>query len=63
MNPTVTRKEIATAAGISVDTVARRERDWGLDSHRARGCKKPIIYFREQASELLLKLRVIYRRL
>jgi len=56
---TITRKEIAQAAEISVDTVARREREWGLHRCRSRANGRPILYFRKKANHALLSRRLI----
>jgi hypothetical protein len=59
MNATITRKEIAEAAGISVDTVKRNETVWGLNRHRSKACKKPVVYFRRRAMNLLASLGIV----
>lgn len=43
-DPYVTRKEIASRRRISDDTVARRERKWGLQAARDKCCQRPIRY-------------------
>lgn len=58
---TITRKQIAAAVGVSVDTVARRERDWGLDKCRSRAKARPVLYFREKVSRTLLEQSIISR--
>lgn len=59
MSTTITRKEIATAADVSEDTVARRERAWGLDKCRAKGRKRPVSFFRDLANAALIAEGVI----
>ena len=57
--PTVTIKEIAAAAGVSVDTVRRRKKKWGLDKCQSRATRIPIAFFTQEASEVLIKHRII----
>jgi hypothetical protein len=59
MNPTVTRKEIATAAGVSVSTVIRKEKKWGLDKLRSKAVESEVRFFRAQASRHLIAISVI----
>jgi FixJ family two-component response regulator len=52
-NPHMTRKEIAAQLGVSVDTVERHEKKWGLDKLRSRVCQKPVLYWRQRTITLL----------
>lgn len=61
MNPTISRKEISSAAGVSDDTVRRRQKEWGLDKCRAHGTKIPVTFWRDKANRVLLKKGVIER--
>lgn len=54
MNPIVDRKEIASAAGVSEDTVARNEDAWGLSEFRSKATKRRVSFFRAKTSERLL---------
>jgi len=56
---TVTLKEIADAANVSVDTVRRNLKRWGLSKCRSKAREYPMIFFRGQASDALLRHRVI----
>jgi hypothetical protein len=56
---TLTRKELAAAIGVCVITIARHERDWGLDRCKAVCPAKPISFFRKAANRTLIKARVI----
>jgi hypothetical protein len=56
---TVTRKEIADAAGVSLRTIQRKEKKWGLDKCRSNGCERPITYIPEKASRVLISKDVI----
>lgn len=58
---TITRKQIADAAGVSLRTVQRKEKKWGLDKCRSNGCERPITYIPEKASSLLISLDVILK--
>lgn len=58
MLPTVTRKDIAQATGVSVDTVARKFTR-ALAPARCRAIEKPLTYFRARANRILLDLQVI----
>lgn len=61
--PTVTIKEIASAAGVSEDTVRRRRKDWGLDKCQSMATKIPIVFFTQKASEVLIRQRIISKPL
>lgn len=63
MRPTVTRGDIAAASGCSKSTVRRKEKEWGLDDCVSAATKHPKQFFTEQASEALIKRRVISRPL
>lgn len=52
---TVTRKEIAAAVEMSEDTVARRAKEWGLDKCSSVASRRPVIFFRDLASEVLIR--------
>lgn len=56
---TITIKEIATAVGVSVSTVRRREKDWGLDEARSHASRHARLYFRRKATEILFKAGVL----
>ena len=58
---TITRKDIARAAGVSEKTVGRRERDWGLNTCRSRASERPQLYFREQVNRQLVPRSIIHR--
>jgi len=60
---TITLKELAAAIGISEDTLRRRVRDWGLELCYCAATRRPVQFFRDQASEALLKLKVISKPL
>jgi FixJ family two-component response regulator len=49
----MTRKEIAAQLGVSVDTVERHEKKWGLHKLRSGVCRKPVVYWRHRAITLL----------
>jgi hypothetical protein len=55
MNPSqyFTRKEIASANGLSVESIRRRERELGLDRCLDAACRKPIRYHRAGATAAL----------
>jgi len=55
----ITRKEIASAAGVSVATVIRREREWGLRECRSKASERPILYFRPRVNAELMRRAVI----
>ncbi len=57
---TITRKEIAAAAGVSVRTVIRRERAWGLISCRSTASARPILYFRGESLAALTRAKVLF---
>lgn len=57
--PVITRKEIASAAGVSEDTVRRRQKEWGLNKCKSEAIKQPIAFFRDKANRELIKRRVI----
>jgi secreted PhoX family phosphatase len=61
--PTVTIKEIAAAAGVSVDTVRRKKKKWELDRCQSKATRIPIAFFTAEASEVLIKHRIISRPL
>ena len=66
MNPkpaTVTLYEIAIAANVSEDTVRRRRAEWGLNDCRSAASKSPAIFFREEASRILLSKKIIIKPL
>lgn len=56
-------KELASAIGVSEDTVRRRMKDWGLDECVCAAYKKPLLLFREAASDALLERKVISKPL
>lgn len=60
---TVTLCEIAIAANVSEDTVRRRRVEWGLNDCRSAASKSPAIFFREQASRVLLEKKIIIKPL
>lgn len=60
---TITRKQIAQAAGVSEDTVRRKEVEWGIDKFKSTASECPILFFRQPVSIQLLKIRVIIRPL
>lgn len=60
---TITRKDIANAAGVSEKTVARRERNWGIHSCRSQASHRPQLYFREQVNRILVPRRIFSRPL
>lgn len=51
----ITRKEIAAELGVSVDTVERHEKLWGLDKVRAKTPQKPVAYWAGKVRALLTK--------
>lgn len=55
---TITRKDIARAAGVSEKTVARRERKWGLHQCRSEAIHRPHLYFRDQVNRQLIPRRI-----
>lgn len=57
--PTVTLKEIASAADVSEDTVRRHLDDWGLNKCKSEASKRPHYFFRKLASDQLIRVRVI----
>lgn len=61
--PTVTIKEIASAAEVGEKTVHRRLRDWGIDEFVSTASKRPLKFFRGPTSQRLLMIRVIERPL
>lgn len=57
-DPLITREEIAKAAGVSEDTVKRKEKTWGLDKCRSKATNRPL-FFRAKASDILLSQSII----
>jgi len=51
----LTRKEIAAANEVSIDTVARLEARIGLDQCRDQACARPVRYHAAEARECLRK--------
>ena len=49
----ITIKEVAAAVGLSVRTVRRHEKSFGLDKCRDGLCEKPTRYFANQAKREL----------
>ena len=56
---TVTRKDIATAAGMSVKTVARHERNWGIHTCRSNASRREALYFRDGVNSRLIPAKII----
>ena len=56
---TLTRKEIADAIGVSIDTVERKESEWGLDKCRCVRTSKPILFFKSKVVSRLMRAKVI----
>jgi hypothetical protein len=48
-----TRKEIADMLGVSVRTLIRREKEWGLDRCRSNASISPYLFFRKRTLEIL----------
>lgn len=61
MTETITRKQIACAAGVSEKTVSRREHNWGISRCRSAASKRPQLYFREQVNRALVPRHIIPR--
>jgi hypothetical protein len=56
--PTIQRKDIAQAAGVSVDTIARKYTRL-LAPARCRAIERPLTYFRTRANRILLDHQII----
>lgn len=56
---TITRKEIASMAGVSAKTVKRKESFWGLLQFRSKAKENEILYFRRAALNHLKKIGVV----
>jgi DNA-binding XRE family transcriptional regulator len=56
---TITKKEIAELAGVSLRTVVRREKEWGIFAARSKASRRPILYFRARVERLLAAFGVI----
>ena len=57
--PTITRKELSYTLKISVRTICRHEKQWGLKACRALITEKPVQYFFAPATKALRRARVI----
>lgn len=55
---TLCRKEVAFMLGVSVCTLKRREREFGLDRARTRASRNPILYDRDKVLAVFLTLGV-----
>ncbi|HXS68308.1 MAG TPA: hypothetical protein VN761_05660 [Candidatus Polarisedimenticolia bacterium] len=55
MSRYITRKEIAAANEVSIDTIARLESRIGLDQCRDQACARPVRYHANPARECLRK--------
>lgn len=55
MSRYITRKEIAAANEVSVDTIARMESRIGLDECKDKACARPVRYHATEARECLRK--------
>jgi hypothetical protein len=60
MNPTITRKEIAKATGVSERTVKRKEKEWGLSKCRSKASERPL-FFLDPANRELMQRGIILR--
>ena len=61
MTTTITRKELAGLAGVSVKTVQRNEKAWGLHRFISRSHLKPVEYRLTPVIKHLQRLRVLRR--
>lgn len=59
INDTITRKEIAALIGVSIDTVIRKERQWGLRKHLNKSKQRPLIFFRGPIIKILTMRGII----
>jgi len=58
---TITRKELAAMSDglISERTICDREVEWGLDKVKLRFSRRPIIYLRVPAVEILRRIQAL----
>ena len=49
----ITRKEIADMLGVSVDTVERRETEWGLTKAKSAASRRPILFLKSSTIRIL----------
>ena len=61
MTSTITRKELAALAGVSVKTVQRHEKDWGLHRFISRTRLRPVEFHLAPVVKHLQQLRVLGR--
>ena len=54
-SPLISRKELAMMCGVSVSTVKRKEKVWGLSECRSGANKSTALFFRSKAIAALKK--------